>query len=183
MGDTHTRWATPDDATGVAIVHVESWRVAYQGLIPADVLDALRVDERADGWSRWIESSRRGQPTDGEAAAPHRLLVAEADGGIVGWASFGAGRDEGTTDLGEIAGLYVHPDYWSRRVGHALITRAEQELVAAGWSEGYLWVLRGNDRAIRFYEQHGWHADGGEKFGDAGGAHELHELRHARSLG
>jgi GNAT superfamily N-acetyltransferase len=84
--------------------------------------------------------------------------------------------------LGEIAGLYVHPDHWSKRVGHALIIRAEQELLATGWSEAYLWVLRGNDRAVRFYERHGWRADGEEKFGDAGGARGLHELRHFRAL-
>ncbi len=152
MVDLQVRWADLDDVRGVAIVHVDSWRAAYQGLIDQHVLDALRVDQRADGWSRWITASLSGQGTDGASAEPHRLLVAELDGRIVGWAAFGAGRDEGTTHRGELAGLYVHPDYWSQRVGHALIARVEQELIAEGRTEAYLWVLRGNDRAIRFYE-------------------------------
>ncbi|CAN5243268.1 GNAT family N-acetyltransferase [soil metagenome] len=164
------------------MVHVDSWRAAYQGLVSSDTLDALRVDERAEGWDRWIASSLAGGPTDGGSGSSHRLLVAIADGHPVGWASLGAGRDEGMDHLGELAGLYVHPDYWSRQVGHALIVRVEQELLSAGRDSAYLWVLRGNDRAIRFYEQHGWHADGSEKVADAGGARGLSELRHFRTL-
>ena len=181
--ELNIRWATPDDARGIALVHVASWRAAYRGLIADDVLDGLQVDQREQGWARWIESSRTGHSPDGEASAPHKLLVAETDSRIVGWASFGPGRDDGTHELGELAGLYVDPGLWSRRVGHTLIARVEDELRAAGWGEAYLWVLAGNDRAIAFYEQHGWHADGAEKVGAAGGASGLHELRHVRHLG
>jgi GNAT superfamily N-acetyltransferase len=182
MDDLKVRWATLEDARGVATVHVDSWRATYRGLIAEDVLDGLRVDQRTDGWSRWIASSLAGRPTDSGAESSHRLLVAEADGRIVGWAGFGAGRDEEMAHLGELAGLYAHPDYWSQQIGHALATRVEQELRAAGYDKAYLWVLRGNDRAIRFYEQHGWHADGAEKVDDTGSAHQLHELRHIRDL-
>ena len=108
--------------------------------------------------------------------------MAEFDGPIVGWATFGTGRDPGMTDLGELAGLYVHPDHWSERIGHTLLRRVEQELRAEGRTKAYLWVLRGNDRAISFYKRHGWDADGIEKLGEAGGARQLHELRHVRRL-
>jgi GNAT superfamily N-acetyltransferase len=157
--------------------------VGYRGLIDQDVLDALRVDERAAGWARWIASSLTGRPTDGGSADPHRIIVAETDDSVVGWASFGAGRDTATSHLGELADLYVRPDHWSQRVGHALLTRVEEELLEAGRRENHLWVLAGNDRAIRFYEQHRWSADGQEKFGEAGGARHLHGLRYVRSLG
>jgi len=180
MSDLSIRWAQPDDARGVAIVHVDAWRAAYPGLIDQHLLDGLQVDERAEGWSRWIARSLTGEPTDGDST--HRLLVAELDGRVVGWASFGAGRDAGMTELGELAGLYVHPDHWSHGVGHALLERVEQELRADGRDESYLWVLHGNERAIRFYERHGWTADGGEKLEDAGDGRQLRELRHARRL-
>lgn len=180
MSDVSIRWAGPDDARGVAIVHVEAWQAAYPGLIDQHLLDGLRVDERADGWSRWIARSLSGQSTDD--GSTHRLLVAELDDRVVGWASFGAGRDEGMTELGELAGLYVHPDHWSRGVGHTLLDRVERELRDGGWGESYLWVLDGNDRAIRFYERHGWNADGSEKSVDARGARQLRELRHVRRL-
>ena len=40
------RRATPEDAAGVAGVHVRSWQVAYRGLLPDDYLDGLRPEDR-----------------------------------------------------------------------------------------------------------------------------------------
>ncbi|WP_217183804.1 GNAT family N-acetyltransferase [Streptomyces sp. AC495_CC817] len=177
------REATVEDASGVAVVHVDTWRAAYAGLIDQDVLDRQSVDARTSMWRTWIERSLVGESTDAYGPVAHRLLVAEDDDGrIVGWASFGGGRDEGTAEKGELAGLYVHPSAWSQRIGHALIVRVEEELRVEGREEAYLWVLNGNERAIRFYESHGWVADGGEKFGEGGSVQGLHELRHTRRL-
>ena len=176
------RWATVADAEGVAVVHVDSWRAAYAGLIDQAVLDGQSVEKRTAMWSNWIEKSLAGESTDAYGPVAHRLLVAESDGRVIGWASFCGGRDEGATDLGELAGLYAHPSAWSQGVGHALLARAEEELRDEGWDEAYLWVLNGNERAIRFYEAHGWAADGGEKFGEGGSVQGLHELRHVRRL-
>ncbi|MFB4348648.1 GNAT family N-acetyltransferase [Microbacterium sp. CR_7] len=171
------RDATVADARGVAVVHVDSWRAAYVGLIDQAVLDRQSVEARTAMWSTWIERSLAGQSTDGYGPVPHRLVVAEIDDRIVGWASFGAGRDDDLTDRGEIAGLYAHPDVWSQGVGRALIGHAEDALRTSGWSAAYLWVLKGNERAIGFYRAHGWTADGGEKIGDGGSVQGLHELR------
>ena len=183
MSELLFRAARPDDASGVARVHVDGWRAAYKGLLPDSVLDGLRVEDRADRWGRWIAASDEGSQNDSVVAEGHRMLVAEKDGDVVGWATFGPGRDEGMEDHGEIAGLYVHPDQWSLGIGFALITHVEAELRASGSTDAYLWVLRGNDRAIRFYEQCGWHADGETKIGSAGGVDDLHEERHWRDLG
>ncbi|PPF87191.1 GNAT family N-acetyltransferase [Pseudoclavibacter sp. RFBJ3] len=176
------RWATEADARAVAIVHVDSWRAAYAGLIPSEVLAALSVEQRTAGWTRWIAASLRGDATDLDAVRPHRLLVAEDGERIVGWAAFGPGRDPDDGHRGELGGLYVHPDHWSTGVGAALIRRAEQELRTAGHSDAYVWVLTGNDRAIGFYERQGWRADGASKIADEGSARALVELRHTKPL-
>jgi len=176
------RWATVDDAAGVAAVHVNAWRVAYAGLIDQAVLDGQRVDARTAMWQNWIARSLVGEAPSAYGGVAHRLLVAELAGEILGWASFGGGRDDDRVQFAELAGLYVDPTSWARGVGHALMERVQQELSAAGWTEAYLWVLDGNDRAIRFYERHGWHADGGEKFGEGGSVDGLHELRFVRRL-
>ncbi|KNY07114.1 GNAT family N-acetyltransferase [Microbacterium sp. GCS4] len=176
------RDATVRDARGVAVVHVDSWRSAYAGLIDQDVLDRQSVDARTEMWTTWIERSLAGESTDAYGPVPHRLVVAELDGRIVGWASFGGGRDEDLREQGEIAGLYAHPDAWSQGIGHALIRRAEDALRAEGWARGYLWVLNGNERAIGFYRAHGWAVDGAEKFGEGGSVEGLHELRMSRVL-
>lgn len=127
MGDLVIRWATPHDAPGVALVHVESWRAAHRGLI----------DD---------------------------------------------GRDPEYADLGELAGLYAHPEHRSHGVGHALIERVEDELRADGWREAYLWCCAATSGRSGFYERHGWAADGARKVADFGDA-SLVELRHHRVLG
>lgn len=171
------RDATVADARGIAVVHVDSWRAAYAGLIDQTVLDQQSVDAREAMWSAWITRSLAGESTGAYGPVAHRLVVAELDDRIVGWASFGGGRDADFRDRGEIAGLYAHPDVWSQGVGRALIRHAEDELRTSGWSRAYLWVLKGNERAIGFYRAHGWTADGGEKFGEGGSVQGLHELR------
>ncbi|GAB3599459.1 GNAT family N-acetyltransferase [Microbacterium tumbae] len=176
------RWATVGDAHGVAVVHVDAWREAYAGLIDQGVLDGLDIERRAEMWASWIARSLDGLPPEGHDHPAHRLLVAERDGAIVGWAGFGAGRDADSAHRGELAGRYAHPSAWSSGIGHALLMRTEEELRAEGWEEACLWGLHGNERAIRFYDRHGWRADGGAKLADAGGATGLHELRHARRL-
>lgn len=49
------------DATGIARVHVESWRTTYGGLMPDAVLDGLAVEQRQETWKRLLcaESSNR----------------------------------------------------------------------------------------------------------------------------
>ncbi|MBS3178805.1 MULTISPECIES: GNAT family N-acetyltransferase [unclassified Pseudoclavibacter] len=182
MRGSTLRWATEADARGVAVVHVDSWRAAYAGLIPAEVLAGLSVEQRSEVWKRWIVASSRGETTDLGAPQPHRLLVAQERERIVGWVAFGPGRDAGEGHRGELGGLYVHPDHWSTGVGASLIGHAETELRAAGHTDAYAWVLSGNQRAIGFYERQGWLADGASKVADEGSARALVELRHTKPL-
>lgn len=164
------RTAVTEDAPGIARVHVDAWRAAYRGLIDQVLLDELDLDQRAQQWRGLIENS------------PHAVVVGQVREQVAGWATFGAGRDGGASDLGELKGLYVHPDEWSTGVGRALILHVENELCLAGYPEAYLWVLRGNERAIRFYERHGWSADGGEKVETVADGVLLHESRHRKQL-
>ena len=52
---------------------------------------------------------------------------------------------------------------------------------SAAPTEATLWVLTGNKRARRFYEQHGWTADGAQKT-DWRGDVRLDEVRYRRTL-
>src|SRR6267378_3827093 len=45
------RPAVPDDAIGVARVHVRSWQAGYRKLLPDDYLDRLRPEERAQRYN------------------------------------------------------------------------------------------------------------------------------------
>ncbi|MGO3365879.1 GNAT family N-acetyltransferase [Agrococcus casei] len=166
------RAATADDAAGVARVHVDSWRATYKGLMPDAVLDGLSVDNRAAGWRRWLSGDADRNPEG------HQCIVAvDAADSVLGWTTFGHGRDKGWEGFGEIAGIYAHPDAWSSGVGHALMEQAMIALAQAGFSGAYLWMLAGNARALRFYERHGWAADGGEKSETHSSGHLMRELR------
>jgi ribosomal protein S18 acetylase RimI-like enzyme len=148
------RPAELEDAAGIARVHVAGWQVGYAGLLPPEYLTGLSVEERAGRWRTIL----------GDQSAAGTTLVAELGGAIIGFASVGPSRDDDAApDTGELWGIYVHPEHWRTGAGHALHEDALQELRAAGATTASLWVLQGNQRAIGFYERHGWTADGATK--------------------
>ena len=86
-------------------------------------------------------------------------LVAERDGQVVALANFGrlaqSYRDfpHVTGDREVIWKLYVHPDHQGLGIGRRLL--GEIEALVEG-DELWLEVVDGNDRAVRFYEAHGF---------------------------
>lgn len=158
------RCARPEDAHRIAEVHVETWRVAYRGQLPDEVIDRVTGDNR----ERLARELIADQDND--------MLVAESDGRVVGFASTGAGRGE---DCGELYSIYVHPTAWGTGAGSALLEAATAALAERGFEEAFLWVLALNERARGFYERHGWRFDG-TKIETLGGV-EVEEARYRLS--
>lgn len=184
------RTASPADARGIATVRIAGWRAAYEGLVPDAVL-ARQDPEREAGRRRQRWEEIHADPRFGE-------FVAVIDQKVVGWVVACPGRDDdageppmdpGTRDravapavgVGELAAIYVLPQYLSTGLGHALLAVAERHLVSCGYRHAYLWVLDGNARASRFYARHHWWEDGGKKFATVGDA-ELPVRRRVRDL-
>ena len=166
------RRAKEGDARAIAEVHVATWRHAYAGLIPAEVLGMLSVDSRERFWQREVTVM----------APDRRPWVAEVDGAIAGFVSAGASRDDDATRwTGEVYAIYVDAECWDRGVGRNLLTHAERDLSAHGYTEATLWVLAGNERARRFYEAAAWQFDGATKVETIGSA-ELREVRYRKTL-
>ena len=139
---------------GLALKPDTAWQ-PYAGLLPEELLRSLSVAEPEANWVTAIG--------DGPAAGV-ATVVALAAGGLVGFASVGPARDDDLSeDVSELWSLYVHPDSWGTGVGHALHSRALLRMRERAASSGTLWVLTANDRARRFYEAHGWLADGTEQ--------------------
>ena len=144
------RPAGPDDAAGIAWVHVDSWRAAYVGLVPQAVLDRLSVNRRRVFWT-----ARLADP--GES----RTFVAEDRGRIVGFAGTGRPTDpENPPGRAELETIYLLPDVWRHGVGRQLMARALGDLADREFSSAILWVLTGNERGRRFYEAADWQPDG-----------------------
>lgn len=151
--------ATLEDAFVIAQVHVRSWQAAYAGLMEAEFLERLSVDERAIRWRDILQKEES------------QTFVARQGTSVVGFVSFGKCRDEGAPEKrGEIWALYVQPEVWGQGVGRALLEKAVQELRLRRHDGTSLWVLSQNQRAIRFYEAFGFkRVPGREKLVQRGG--------------
>lgn len=148
----------PDDAEAVARVHVHSWQAGYAGIMPDEVLRRLNP-------AAWAQRRRDLRTADPEH--PFTTLLAEADGALAGFATFGPYRNnQDRADLdptyGEILAMYLEPDWWGTGAGRALLAASRAGLAERGWTEYRLWVLADNVRARRFYERAGLSPDGEE---------------------
>lgn len=172
---TELRDATPADARAIATLLVRSWRAAYRGLIPDHVLAGLSVAERERSWSAAL------------AAPPPRTsaVVATIADTVVGFAATGpplVPDDRADPALGDLYALYLDPDLWRRGVGTRLHAAALDRLRSCGFTLAGLWLLDGNERALRFYLRHGWAETGRTQVDRGPGGTELHERRLLRTL-
>jgi GNAT superfamily N-acetyltransferase len=168
------RTATEDDAAAIAEVHVASWRGAYRGVVPDQVLDgADLLGGRRRMWQRLL----------GDAApAGHAAWVAEADGQVVAFADVLPSRDDDADErTAEVPMIYALPQAWGTGAGRELMAAALAGARAAGYRSVTLWVLDTNERARRFYERAGFAPDGTEKTDTTAGA-TLTEVRYRRDL-
>ena len=137
------REATPQDASGIARVHVESWRTTYPGIMPQEHLDALSVADRERTWAETLR-----------ADDPDRTLVYVAetdDGGIVGFVAGGRERAGDPELHGEISALYLLQSQQGRGLGRRLVQTFARRLSQEGHQTLLIWVNALNP-AHRFYE-------------------------------
>jgi GNAT superfamily N-acetyltransferase len=169
------RDATLGDAHAIATVLVRSWRTAYRGLVPDEVLVGLSVAERERFWAGTLT-----------ARSPRvRAVVATMAGTVVGFAATGppiVPADRADPALGDLYALYLDPAVWRRGVGAPLHGAALDRLRSCGFRHAGLWILDGNDRALRFYLRHGWTDTGRTQVDHGPGGTELHERRLRRAL-
>jgi ribosomal protein S18 acetylase RimI-like enzyme len=163
------REATREDADALARVHIDSWRSAYAGLLPSELLAALDVTKRADAW-RTILSDASGTA----------YLALEAQE-VLAFVHVCPSRDEHESlrKTGEITSIYVAPQAWGKGLGTKLLHRGLHRLVESGYGEATVWVLEGNHRACRFYERQNFLRDGATKMHSSSG---LTEVRYRRGL-
>ena len=139
--DVEIRRAEPADAEELTRLHLDCWDDAYTGLVPQEILDARREDVPARV-ARWRKILATGHTS-----------VAEHETRLIGFVNAAPGTELPDLEI-QLYALYVRAAWWGTGVGHALFTTAVGERSAC------LWVLEGNERAIRFYERQGFRLDG-----------------------
>ena len=208
MDGTVIRAARVGDAAQIAVVHVRSWQGAYRGLLPQAYLDGLDPAERVGRWERSLaeadvgcagvgagragdaertgDSGRTGDAGRAgveDGAARTGVLVADAGGDLLGFASYSPSRDSDADPgrVGEIGAIYLLPSAWGKGIGKRLMEATLACLARAGFIQVTLWVLDSNVRARRFYEAGGWSADGGQKLDESRGF-PITQVRYRRSF-
>ena len=141
------REATAMDAEDIAVVHVDTWRDTYAGLVPDDYLVRLSPDRHEAAWREEIGRGRAGTV----------LVAALPDRRIVGFGSCGRARSQMLGFTGEVYTLYVAPDWQDQGIGGRLLGALFEELGAKGHPDAFLWVLSGNPTRY-FYEAMGGQA-------------------------
>jgi GNAT superfamily N-acetyltransferase len=134
---------------------VAGWRAGYRDIVAPDRLADLPIE-------RWRHEVGVGlkRPV-GDAFT----YIAEIDGSFAGYCYVAAPSREADLgpDAAELVAMYVDPNHWRQGVGNALMLVALERLAGLPYEEAILWTFRENERAIAFYERHGWRPDGAEK--------------------
>ena len=163
------RWMKEKDVKDLGLIHSDSWRAAYAGIIPNEVLEMKIAKRQAD---RFLYAYKNKSE---ETAI---LLINQS---ICGFITLGNCRDEDLDEeYGEIRGIYLSPKYYNKGFGKILLRWGLSELKCKGFTKASLWVLEENLIARKFYEKNGLKFDGTEKTINVG--KELNELRYSIEL-
>lgn len=146
----------------MSLIHAMGWRDTYADAIPADFMEQEITDDR------WVDTFRqnfeeglcsglllyRGEtPVSCINYGPAR--IANYNPGLV--CTFDNANYEG---WGEITSFYTHPEERGKHYGGFLLEEALRRLRSAGHPAAFVFVLRENEKARRFYASHGFSWDG-----------------------
>jgi ribosomal protein S18 acetylase RimI-like enzyme len=107
------RDATVEDCEALAAIQVDSYRIAYAGLLPKGYLDCFSYEEQAHDWRSLLDAPR-----------DDLLCVAETDAGeIVGYGLARPGPTEIASYDSELMALHVRSACQHRGGGRLLIAR------------------------------------------------------------
>lgn len=168
MADASVRPALPADADAVARVQLTTWREAYAGLLPAEALAALEPEAVADRWR---------SAADAPPSPRHHLLVACADGEVVGYAATAPATDadcDPATEA-ELLTVTVLPAESGRGHGSRLMAAAVDHLRTDGFTAAVTWAFDVDPGTQSFLESAGWGLDGASRDLDMGRL--VHQVR------
>lgn len=142
MHITIKQMESDDEIRGKAYVHRKSWQEAYQGIVSRNYLDSLTREKCEAIAFRYKEN----------------ILIAKDGERVIGFAGYGAYRNDELENTGEIYAIYLLAEYHGHGIGRRLMQAALEKLKK--YPRTALWVLKDNTKAISFYERCGFKADG-----------------------
>jgi GNAT superfamily N-acetyltransferase len=140
MAEFKIRPAVPADSEGIARVRIDTWYVAYRGLIADEFLAGLSLERDTARWQENFANHR-----------PPFTFVAEAEGGVVGFCCGGPERGADPEYGGELYAIYILPERQGQGIGKALLDAGCGWLSKNGFTKMLIWVLKDNQPARAFY--------------------------------
>lgn len=154
-----------DDRFAISRIYEESWKFAYKDIVPQDYLDSIQPGR----WAPYLD--REGS---------YSLVLIE-NGMIVGTSAYSRSRCPEFEDFGEIISIYLLPQYMGKGYGKNLLDAVVGELAELGFQDIFLWALKKNLRARKFYEKNGFILTGHSMNHEIGGK-ELQEVQYYCSV-
>ena len=158
---------TEEQFAALSLIHALGWRTTYAGAIPADFMAREITD---DHWVPYFRENYQLGRARGLLLCREDVPVACLNYGRARTENFSAGVKEGSdfpngayADWGEIISFYTDPACTGRGYGSVLMEEALRRLRADGYLNCYVFVLRENEGARRFYARHGFAWDGTEE--------------------
>jgi ribosomal protein S18 acetylase RimI-like enzyme len=126
------RTATIEDAHDIAVMHVQSWKESYKGIIHQEYLDQLSVEKREARFKEDLESRSKNN---------HEYFLAlDDDNHIVGFASGGPNRKPEMNIKGELYAIYLLDKVKNQGIGKTLVLKVVNHLVSIDITDMLVWV-------------------------------------------
>jgi ribosomal protein S18 acetylase RimI-like enzyme len=136
------RPATLQDAEAIGIVHANSWKSTYRGVVHDSFLEKQDPKRRANE-----AVTRLKDPSV-------TSYVAEINGKVVGFTDFGKSKNAEIAD-GQLYAIYVLETNQGFGIGKALFERCMELSKKYGFKSIFVSVLANNLKAISFYKKAG----------------------------
>jgi len=114
-------------------VRIDTWKVAYKGIIADEFLAGLSVERDTARWQENFANQR-----------PPFTFVAETSGKVVGFCCGGPERSSDTEYAGELYAIYILPECQGQGIGKALMAAGRRWLIEQGYTNMLIWVLEDN---------------------------------------
>lgn len=124
-------------------VHWKSWQETYQELMPKKYLDNLTLE-------KCVKMAHK---------CPQNTTLLKVEEKTVGFSCVAKASDK--NPVNELVAIYLLREYHGKKLGYELLKNTLSSL--DNHSPVVLWVLKGNDRAIRFYQKFGFSLNGIER--------------------
>lgn len=148
------RKASTNDASAMARLNVDTWRLAFRGIISDTYLSSLSYEDREQGFKELLDQGDE---------LSFALVVENQQGAIIGFAMGGRDRESLKPQSGEIYALYVSEAWQKQGVGRKLVQAAADHLYqlripslvlwtpAAGSANGFYKALGGELIIMRVF--------------------------------